>query len=151
MATDDNNHDDERPPENPRPPYRGRGEEQTRDYRSPLERLIPELLRRGIEAGRDTLKQTDEALRNVSEAVFAKELVNHFFAQFGDIRQTLSKAIAKEIGRVLEERDLSAEMRKVLNGMTVEAKIQLKFPEGEQEKGSTDATDETSKSAEEKT
>jgi hypothetical protein len=146
MTTDDNHREDEKPPETPRSAYRSRSEEQTRDYRSPLERLIPELLRRGLEAGRDTLKQTDEALRNVSEAVFAKELVNHFFAQFGDIRQTLSKAIAKEIGRALDERDLASEMRKVLNGMSIEAKIQLKFPEGEQEKG---ATEETSESAEE--
>ncbi len=133
MTTDDNNHDEDRPADPSRYSYRSRSDEQARDYRSPLERLIPELVRRGIEAGRGTLKQTDEALRNVSDSAFAKELVSHFFTQFGDIRQMLSRSVAKEIGRVLEERDIAAEVRNVLKGMTIEATFKIDFPEQQME------------------
>lgn len=129
MTTDNDNRDDDRSTDPPRYSYRSRSDEQSRDSRSPLERLIPELVRRGIEAGRGTLKQTDEALRNVSDSAFAKELVSHFFAQFGDIRQILSRSVAKEIGRVLEEQDIATEVRKVLKGMSVEATFKIDFPE----------------------
>ncbi|MBN1656219.1 MAG: hypothetical protein JXA30_20790 [Deltaproteobacteria bacterium] len=133
MTKDDNRNEEEKQADSTRHSYRGRSEESARDFRSPLERLIPELVRRGIEAGRGTLKQTDEALRNVSDSVFAKELVSHFFTQFGDIRQTLSKAVAKEIGRVFEDKDMAAEIRKVLEGMTIEAKLKIEFPDQRKE------------------
>jgi len=142
MTTDDNNREEDKPTDPPRYSYRSRSDEQSRDYRSPLERLIPELVRRGIEAGRGTLKQTDEALRNVSDSAFAKELVSHFFAQFGDIRQILSRSVAKEIGRVLEEQDIATEVRKVLKGMTVEATFKISFPEQHSEDETKEEGDE---------
>lgn len=111
--------------------------------RSALERLAADLLKKGFEAGRDTLRQTDEALKTVGESVFAKEIANHFTSQLGDIRDAMTKAVASEIGRFLREADLASEVRRALSGMTVEAKVQLKFPSDDEEKpqdeGSSDS------------
>jgi hypothetical protein len=109
--------------------------------RSALERLAADLLKKGFEAGRDTLKQTDEALKTVGESFLAKEIATHFTSQLGDIRDAMTKAVASEIGRFLREADLASEMRRMLSGMTVETRVQIKFPSEAREQ--TPPADET--------
>jgi hypothetical protein len=88
-----------------------------RELRSALD-LVPELLRRGLLAGRD-----------VSESLFPRELASNLAAQLVDARHGLVTAIATEVGRFLRQADIASEMRKVLAGLHVEAKIQLRFSE----------------------
>lgn len=90
-----------------------------REARSPLD-LVPEILRRGLSAGRD-----------VSESLFPRELASNLAAQLVDARHGLVTAIATEVGRFLRQADIASEMRKVLAGLNVEAKIQLRFSEDE--------------------
>jgi hypothetical protein len=95
--------------------------------RVPLERVVFEVLRRGFGVGRDTLKHPDEALRSVSDSVFAKEAANLMVSQIGDVRQAVSKVVAKEVERYLGKIDLASELRKTLHGMTIEGNIKIKF------------------------
>jgi hypothetical protein len=88
-----------------------------RETRSALD-LVPEILRRGLSAGRD-----------VSESLFPRELASNLAAQLVDARHGLVTAIATEVGRFLRQADIASEMRKVLAGLNVEAKIQLRFSE----------------------
>ena len=88
-----------------------------RETRSPLD-LVPEILRRGLSAGRD-----------VSESLFPRELASNLAAQLVDARHGLVTAIATEVGRFLRQADIASEMRKMLAGLQVEAKIQLRFSE----------------------
>jgi hypothetical protein len=88
-----------------------------REMRSPLD-LVPEILRRGLSAGRD-----------VSESLFPRELASNLAAQLVDARHGLVTAIATEVGRFLRQADIASEMRKVLAGLNIEAKIQLRFSE----------------------
>ena len=124
----------------------GRQSRGAADYpRSALERLAADLLKKGFEAGRDTLRQTDEALKTVGESVFAREMAHHFTSQLGDIRDAMTKAVAGEVGRFLREADLASEMRRMLQGMTLEVKVQLRFPsDGEGEKGGGGGADQGS-------
>jgi hypothetical protein len=85
--------------------------------RSPLD-LLPEILRRGLSAGRD-----------VSESLFPRDLASNIAAQLVDARHGLVTAIATEVGRFLRQADIASEMRKVLAGLHIEAKIQLRFSE----------------------
>jgi hypothetical protein len=80
--------------------------------------LVPEILRRGLSAGRD-----------VSESLFPRELASNLAAQLVDARHGLVTAIATEVGRFLRQADIASEMRKVLAGLNIEAKIQLRFSE----------------------
>ena len=79
---------------------------------------LTEMLKRGLSAGRD-----------VSESLFPRELASGLAAQLVDARHGLVNAIAVEVGRFLRQADIASEMRKVLAGLNVEAKIQLKFSE----------------------
>ena len=122
----------------PRPGRQQRGSDL---QRSALERLASELLKRGVEAGRDTLRQTDEALKTMGESPITKEISHHVTSQLGDIRDSLAKAVASEIGKFLRQADLASEIRKALSGMTVDAKVRLGFPD-EEERGEGKAKSE---------
>jgi len=110
--------------------------------RSALERLAADLLKKGFEAGRDTLRHTDERLKNVGESVFARDMTQYFASQMEDIRDAMTKSIAAEFGRFLRETNWASEMRRAFSGMTVEAKVQLSFrSDKEAEKASGDEVD----------
>jgi hypothetical protein len=81
---------------------------------------LTEMLKRGLSAGRD-----------VSESLFPRELASNLAAQLVDARHGLVNAIAIEVGRFLRQADIASEMRKVLAGLNIEAKIQLRFSEDE--------------------
>lgn len=98
----------EQPRETPREPVR--------DMRLPL----AEILKRGLSAG-----------QAVSESLFPRELASNLASQLVDARHGLVNAIATEVGRFLRQADIASEMRKVLAGLNVEAKIQLRFSEDE--------------------
>ena len=121
---------DSRPPPASRPPARAAAEDSAKpapndvdvdfEARTTLERLVPELLRKGLEAGRDRLE-------NVGESIFAREITANLASQLGDARSGIVKAVAHEVGTFLRQADVAAEIRKVLNGINVEARVQLKF------------------------
>jgi hypothetical protein len=81
---------------------------------------LTELLKRGLSAG-----------QAVSESLFPRELAGSLASQLVDARHGLVTAIASEVGRFLRQADIASEMRKVLAGLNVEAKISLRFSEDE--------------------
>lgn len=97
----------------------GREPREGRDARLPL----TELLKRGLSAG-----------QAVSESLFPRELASSLASQLVDARHGLVTAIASEVGRFLRQADIASEMRKVLAGLNVEAKISLRFSEDDQGK-----------------
>jgi hypothetical protein len=98
------------------------GEESRADAegRPGLERILPELIRKGFEAGRVPLER-------VSESIFPKDIASHLVSQLGDIRSGVVKAVAQEVGRFLREADIASEVRKVLTGLDMEATVKLRF------------------------
>jgi hypothetical protein len=90
------------------------------DLRTPLERILPELLRRGLEASRGPFEK-------VSESIFPKDIASQIVSQLGDLRSGVVKAVALEVGRFLREADIASEVRKVLTGLDVEAQVRLRF------------------------
>jgi hypothetical protein len=90
------------------------------DVRSSLERILPELIRKGLEVGRGPLER-------VSESIFPKEIAASLVGQLGDVRSGIVKAVAQEVNRFLREADIASEIRKVLSGLDVEAHVKLRF------------------------
>jgi hypothetical protein len=88
--------------------------------RPTFERILPELIRRGLEAGRVPLER-------VSESIFPKDIASHVVSQLVDIRSGVVKAVAQEVGRFLREADIASEVRKVLTGLDIEASVKLSF------------------------
>jgi hypothetical protein len=90
------------------------------EERPGFERILPELIRRGLEAGRVPLEK-------VSESIFPKDMAAHLVSQLGDVRSGIVKAVAQEVGRFLREADIASEVRKVLTGLDIEASVKLRF------------------------
>jgi hypothetical protein len=90
------------------------------DVRIGLDRILPELIRKGFEAGRGPLER-------VSESIFPKDIASHLVTQLGDIRSGVVKAVAQEVGRFLREADIASEVRKVLTGLDIDAQVKLRF------------------------
>ena len=97
------------------PPRSGRQSRPPGD-RLPFERIVPDILKRGLEAS-----------RGVSDSLFFKELARNLVAQLGDAREGLVNAVASEVGRFLRQADVASEIRNVLAGLEVEATVNLKF------------------------
>ena len=111
---------DAQPPESVRPDA---------DVRIGLDRILPELIRRGLEAGRGPLSRA-------GESIFPKELASHLVSQLGDIRSGVVKAVAQEVGRFLREADIASEVRKVLTGLDIDAQVKLRFTARDDERSS---------------
>lgn len=112
-----------RPPSGGEPPQDSPSEgdeEEYGDERPPLERILPDLIRRGLEAGKGPFGR-------VSESFFPRDIAASVVAQLGDIRSGVAKAVAQEVGRFLRDADIASEVRKVLIGLDVEANVRLRF------------------------
>ena len=116
------------------PDYEAGAQRDAESKRVTLERVVLEVLRRGFGMGRDTLKQTDEALRSVGDPAFAREAASHVVSQISDLRQGISKVVAKEVERYLGRIDLASELRKTLKGMSIEGNLKISFHDAEDEK-----------------
>jgi hypothetical protein len=95
------------------------------DVRRTIEGLLSELIRKGFEAGRIPLEK-------VSESFFSRDLASHLVGGLGDIRSAIVRAVAQEVGRFLREADIASLLRKVLNGVDIEASVRLGFKVNEQ-------------------
>jgi len=114
--------DSPKPPRPSTPPPFPDSGDASGERKSTVERVVADLLRRGLEAGLGTLKHTDEALRATP-----KEVAGFVIAQLGDARSGLVRAVASEVGAFLREADIASEIKKMLSGMSVEVKGTVSF------------------------
>lgn len=114
--------DPPKPPRTTTPPPPTDPNDPGGERKSTVERVVSDLLRRGLEAGLGTLKHTDEALRATP-----KEVATFVIAQLGDARSGLVRAVASEVGTFLREADIASEIKKMLSGMSVEVKGTVSF------------------------
>lgn len=108
----------ERPPETDEP---------DRDQRR-LERLIPELVRRLLEAGYEKLSEGPENVRHlVSDLKLPKEALGVMFAQLDETKNGLYRAVAREVRDFLEQTNFAEELTKVLTTLSFEIKTEVRF------------------------
>jgi hypothetical protein len=108
----------ERPPE---------PEEPDREH-SRLERLIPELIRRVLEAGYEKLSEGPENVRNlVSDLKLPKEALGVVFSQLDETKNGLYRAVAKEVRDFLEQTNFAEELARVLTTLSFEIKTEVRF------------------------
>lgn len=123
-------YDDDHDPANPAsaPPDEDVGYER----RPSLERILPELLRkgleRGIEAGLNTLSRTDGAVRGVmADAKLPRELATYLLSQVDDTKKAILRVVAKEVRDVLQATDLKRELQSALTNMAIEVRTEIRF------------------------
>ena len=108
----------ERPPES---------DESDREQ-SRLERLIPEIMRRLLEAGYEKLSESNENVRNlVSELKLPKEALGVLLGQLDETKNGLYRAVAKEVRDFLDQTNFAEELSKALTALSFEIKTEVRF------------------------
>ena len=108
----------ERPPES---------EEPDREQRR-LERLIPELVRRVLEAGYEKLSEGPESVRNlIAELKLPKEALGLLFSQLDETKTGLYRAVAREVRDFLEHTNFAEELGKALTTLSFEIRTEVRF------------------------
>lgn len=107
----------ERPPSEP----------EERDRRR-LERLLPEIVKRLVEAGYKNISEGPDNVREfMREMKLPKEALALMLTQVDDTKNGLYRVVAKEIRDFLEHTNFSDELAKVLTTLSFEIKTEVRF------------------------
>jgi hypothetical protein len=95
---------------------------------SRLERLIPEIVKRVLEAGYEKLTEGPENVRHrVSELKLPKEALALLLAQLDSTKNDLYRAVAREVRDLLEQTNFAEELAKVLTTLSFEIRTEVRF------------------------
>ena len=111
------------------PPSGGEDKPEEKDHeRRRLERLLPEVIKRLMEAGYERITEGPENVREfVREMKLPKEVLALVLAQIDETKNGLYRVVAKEIRDFLEHTNFSEEMAKVLTTLSFEIKTEVRF------------------------
>lgn len=94
--------------------------------RTPLDRLIPELLKKVIETGAKNLS-SDTVRQLLSDLKLPREALHYTFSQLDETKNLLYRAISKEVRDVLERTNIAEELAKALSLLSLEVKMEVRF------------------------
>lgn len=98
------------------------------DRRKRIEKLLPELVKRLLEAG---VSRSEDAIRGlggmVSDMRLPKEIASYIFEQIDETKNGMLRIVAKEFRDFLEHTELAEELRKVLTSLSFEVKTEIRF------------------------
>jgi hypothetical protein len=107
------------------------GEDRER-IRRRLERALPELIKRILDAGYDKISEGPENVRHfVSELKLPKEVLSLLLSQIDETKSGLYRVVAKEIRDFLEHASVSDELAKALTSLRLEIKTEIRFAPNE--------------------
>lgn len=93
-----------------------------------LDAVFPEVLKKAFFTGAGMLFLTEEGVRKtLSEMRYPREIVNFIVEQTNRSRRELFGIVKDEVRGFLKKIDPAREMRRILDGMTLEVAMQLKF------------------------
>lgn len=116
------------------PPNRDREDREREKGR--IERLIPELVKRLVESGVERLADSPETVRHwANELRLPKELLNAILSHVEDAKSEIFKVVVREVREFLERANLADELSRVLTGVTLEVKTQVRFVPNEAKSG----------------
>ncbi|NMO19716.1 hypothetical protein HPC49_35260 [Pyxidicoccus fallax] len=114
--------------------------------------FVPEFVRRMAVAGLGALFMTEEGIRNLAgQLKLPKEALGFILGQAEKTKDEITRVVSDELRRFLQSEKLRDEFLKLMSGMTVEIKAQIRLvPPDKAEKSSESepaATGETKKGA----
>lgn len=135
MADDDL--DEETPSE---PPLPGTARER---FRSRLESVIPEILKRAVEIGVEKARESPDNLKHlVTDLKVPKEVAHYLLQQIDETKNGMFRVVAKEMRDFLEHTNFAGEMQKLLTTVQFEINTTIRFtPNDGPKKDDEGATD----------
>ncbi len=104
------------------PPREGR----SREERSTLERIVPELLKRVIETGTKNLSQ-DTMQKLIGELKLPKDALHYTISQLDETKSGIYRVLAKELHDLFDRTNLADEIAKALSLLSLEVKMEVRF------------------------
>jgi hypothetical protein len=101
--------------------------------------FVPEFVRKVAVAGMGALFMTEEGIRSLAgQLKLPKEVLGYILGQAEKTKDEVGRVVSEELRRFLQSEKLRDELLKVVSGMTIEVKAQIRLvPHEEQEQGET--------------
>lgn len=109
-------------------PPAGPEREDSDSERGRLERVIPELVRRIVEAGLDKLGEGPENVRRVvGDLRLPREALATILAQLDETKSGLYRVVAKEVRDILQQTSFADELVRALTALSFEIRTEVRF------------------------
>lgn len=93
-----------------------------------LERLIPVLVKRILEAGIERLSEGPDSVRRaVGELRLPREVLASIFSQIDETKTGVYRVVAKEVRDFLEQTNFAEEISRALTALSFEIKTEVRF------------------------
>jgi hypothetical protein len=101
--------------------------------------FVPEFMRKVAVAGLGALFMTEEGIRSLAgQLKLPKEVLGYILGQAEKTKDEVGRVVSEELRRFLQSEKLRDELLKVVSGMTIEVKAQIRLvPHEDQEPGET--------------
>ncbi|HEX6278160.1 MAG TPA: hypothetical protein VFZ53_34180 [Polyangiaceae bacterium] len=104
------------------------GPEGAESERRPLERIVPEIIKRIIEAGIEKLSEGPENVRKVvGDLKLPKEALGAVLAQLDETKSGIYRVVAREVRDVLERTNFADELTRALTAVSFEIRTSVRF------------------------
>jgi hypothetical protein len=105
-----------------------RSHDDTEVDRRPLERIVPEIVKRILEAGLEKISEGPENVRKVvGDLKLPKEALAAILAQLDESKSGLYRVVAREVREVLERTNFADELVRALTAVSFEIRTSVRF------------------------
>lgn len=109
------------------------GDEPERESRAGF---VPEFMRKVAVAGLGALFMTEEGIRSMAgQLKLPKEVLGYILGQAEKTKDEVGRVVSEELRRFLQSEKLREELLKLVSGMTIEVKAQIRLVPQEHEDG----------------
>jgi hypothetical protein len=92
-----------------------------------LEGLVPEVVRKTINAGVGSVGSSEELRAMLSDRKLPKEVVSFLLGQVDATKREVVRIISREVRIFLEDLDLGGELAKILTSLALELRMEVRF------------------------
>jgi hypothetical protein len=97
--------------------------------------FVPEFVRKVAVAGLGAIFMTEEGIRNLAgQLKLPKEVLGFILSQAEKTKDELGRVLAEEVRRFLQSEKLREEFVKLMSGMTLEVKAQIRLVPADEER-----------------
>ena len=92
------------------------------------ERVVNEVVRKAIDKGGEVVDVTEDSIRRVlGELQTGRELTDKVIGRLDEMKVEAGRAVGEEISKFLSQVEVSKEVQKVLNGMVLDVRTEVRF------------------------
>jgi hypothetical protein len=92
------------------------------------EKVVSEVVRKAIDKGGEVVDVTEDSIKRVlGELQTGRELTDKVLGRLDEMKVEAGRAVGEEISKFLSQVEVSNEVKKVLNGMVLDVRTEVRF------------------------